>query len=406
MSDCAAEVKPLNPLHSRAFRRLWIGNAISWTGDQFYLVALPWLVLSLTGSSIALGAIEMLAAIPRALLMLFGGAISDRASPRRILILTASSRALLVAVVAVLLFLRKLALWELYFLAFGFGVADALSYPADSAFLLSIVEPEQLPPANSVSQSTLQITTLVAPGPAGLLIRAFGSASAFLLDAISFLALIVALIQLPDPPISRTETDRIGMMRSIAEGLRYVNSDVSLRSLMLVIAVLSFALAGPIAIGLAVIAKRDFGTASAFGFLMSSFAAGSLAGMVAAGFVPHRRRGRTLLLGSTVIGLCVISLGLPDRMMTLVPDLLLLGGTAAFLHLQLIAWFQQQVGRALIGRVMSVLMFASVGLTPLSMALTGFALKVSVQGTFVSAGAMVLLVTLLSASQRAVRAID
>ncbi|HUB58972.1 MAG TPA: MFS transporter, partial [Candidatus Micrarchaeia archaeon] len=295
-SSPATERKTQHPLRNRAFRLLWIGNTISWTGDQFYLVALPWLVLSLTGSSIVLGAIEMLAAIPRAVLMLVGGAVSDRVSPRRILMLTAFVRSLLVAAVAALLFLRDLRLWELYFLALGFGVADAFSYPAGSAFLPSIVEPAQLPAANSVSASTRQITTLAAPGPAGLFIRAFGNSWAFLLDAISFFGVIAALVRLPDPPIPSAGAPQSGVMRSIADGFRYVKADVSLRSLMLVIAVLNFALAGPVGIGLAVIAKHDFGTASAFGFLMSAFAAGSLAGMVGAGLVPQRRRGLTLLL--------------------------------------------------------------------------------------------------------------
>lgn len=404
--DPTAEKRTPHPLRNRAFRLLWIGNTISWTGDQFYLVALPWLVLSLTGSSIVLGTIEMLAAIPRAVLMLLGGAASDRISPRRILMLTAFARTLLVAAVAVLLFLKKLHIGELYFLALGFGVADAFSYPAGSAFLPSIVEPEQLPAANSVSQSTLQITTLATPGPAGLFIRAFGSAWAFLLDSMSFLAIIATLMRLPDPPAPSTPPAHKSMVRSIAEGLRYVNRDVPLRSLMLVIAVLNFAIAGPISVGLAVIAKHCFGTPSAFGFLMSAFAGGSLAGMICAGLIPQRHRGRTLLLASTVISFCVAPLGLLNRMTTLVPDLLLMGGTAGFLNIQLIAWFQQRVERALLGRVMSVLMFASVGLMPLSYAMTGVALRASFKGTFLGAAAMALVVTLLAASHRAVREID
>jgi MFS family permease len=398
--------KTQHPLRNRSFRSLWIGNTISWTGDQFYLVALPWLVLSLTGSSIVLGAISMLATIPRAFLMLVGGAVSDHVSPRRILMLTALGRTLLVGAVAALLFLHHLHLWELYFLALGFGAADAFSYPAGSALLPSLVEPEQLPAANSVSQSTLQITTLFAPGPAGLFIRAFGNAWAFLLDAISFLAILTALIRLPDPPVPSTRPPHRSMLQSIAEGLRYVKADVSLRSLMLVIAVLNLALVGPLSIGLAVIAKHDFGTPSAFGFLVSSAAAGSLIGMLCAGFVPHRRRGRTLLLASTVIGLCVAPLGVLTHIATLVPDLLLMSSAAAFLNIQLIAWFQQRIERALMGRVMSVLMFASVGLAPLSLAVTGGALKLSIPGTFFAAGAMVLVVTLLAASHRVVRAID
>jgi Transmembrane secretion effector len=404
-SSPATERKMQHPLRNRAFRLLWIGNTISWTGDQFYLLVLPWLVLSLTGSSIVLGAIEMLAAVPRAVLMLVGGAVSDRVSPRRILMLTAFARALLVGAVAALLFLRDLRLWELYFLALGFGVADAFSYPAGSAFLPSIVEPEQLPAANSVSASTRQITTLAVPGPAGLFIRAFGNAWAFLLDAISFFGIVAALVRLPDPPVSSSRAPK-GMMRSIADGLRHAKADVSLRSLLLVIAVLNFALAGPVGIGLAVIAKHQFGTASAFGFLMAAFAAGSLVGMLGAGFVPQRRRGLTLLLAGGVIGFCVAPIGFLGRMTTLLPDLVLMSCAAAFINIQLISWFQQRVERDMLGRVMSVVMFASMGLLPFSLAIAGVALKASITGTFLAAGAMVLLVTMLAASHRAVRAID
>lgn len=395
-----------HPLRNRAFRLLWLGNTLSWTGDQFYMVALPWLVLSLTGSSIVLGTISMLAAIPRAVLMLLGEAVSDRVSPRRILILAALVRSLLVTTVAALLFLGSLHLEVLYLLALGFGVADAFSYPAASAFLPFIVEPEQLPAANAVSQSTLQMTTLVAPGPAGLFIRSFGTPWAFLLDAISFLGIIAALFRLPDPPAPPATSSQRSMVGSIAEGLNYVKGDVALRSLMLVTAVLNFALAGPMAIGLAVIAKQRFGTASAFGFLISSLAAGSLAGMLCGTLASRRHRGHSLLLVSTIMGVCAAFLGSLTHTTALVCDLLLMGGFAAFLNIQLIAWLQQRVERALMGRVMSVLMFASVGLTPLSLAITGFALKASVSGTFISAGVMVLLVTLLAASHRAVRTID
>lgn len=175
---------------------------------------------------------------------------------------------------------------------------------------------------------------------------------------------------------------------------------------MLIIAVLNFALAGPMTVGLAVIAKQQFGTASIFGLLISSFAVGSLAGMLCAAKVRQRRRGLTLLLASAIVGFCVASLGFLDRISMLVPDLLLMSGTVAFLNIQIIAWLQQRVDRALMGRVMSVLMFASEGLTPLSLAIAGVTLKASISGTFFCAGAMVLLVTLLAASHRAVRAID
>lgn len=397
---------PKHPLRNRAFRLLWTGNAISWTGDQFYIVALPWLVLSLTASSITLASVSMLAAIPRAVLMFFGGALTDRISPRCILMFTATARMLLVTAVAALAFLHKLDLLQLYCLALGFGVADAFSYPAASALLPSLVEPEQLAAANSVSQATLQITTLALPGPVGVFIQVFGIAWAFLLDGISFLAIPILLARLPDPAMSVTPPLKRHMIGAISDGLYYVRADVALRSLMLVTAALNLSLAGPMSVGLAVIAKDRFGTPSAFGLLMSSFAAGSLVGMLCAGLVPHRRRGRTLLAASALVGFCVMPLGAIGHMPIFILNLVLIGGIAAFLNVQLIGWFQQRTAHEFMGRVMSVLMFASVGLMPVSLAIAGIALKASVPGMFFGSGAIVLVVTLLAAFQRAVRTID
>ena len=121
---------PQHPLRERNFRMLWAGSAISLLGDQFYLVALPWVVLTLTGSAVAVGTILMAVAIPRAVLMLIGGAVTDRISARRILMSTASARTLFVTAIGILLWLRVLQLWELYVLGFCFGVADAFSMPA------------------------------------------------------------------------------------------------------------------------------------------------------------------------------------------------------------------------------------------------------------------------------------
>ena len=403
-SVSASSVK--HPLRDPAFRLLWIGNAVSWTGDQFYLVALPWLVLLLTRSSIVLGTITMTAAIPRAGLMLLGGAVSDRTSPRRIMMLTAGARTVMVAAVSVLLWAHVLKVWQRYLLALCFGVADAFAGPAAQAYLPSLVQPEQLAAANSVTQSTVQVATLVAPAQVGLFIKAFGTAWAFFIDAVSFLFILGALWQLPDPPRAVGGSPRRSVGQSIFEGLRCVRSDVALTSLMLVIAVLNFAIAGPVSLGIAIVAKEKLGTAVAFGLLMSAVAAGALTGTLLAGLTKHRRRGRLLLLVSSVIGLSLGSPGLIARAPLLASVLFVMSATAAFLNVQLIAWFQQRVERAMMGRVMSVLMFASVGLMPFSLAASGVAMKWSLPGTFLVAGGMVLMVTLLEAMHRAVREID
>lgn len=251
VAPVAQSAAPEHPMRNRYFRLLWMGNLVSWLGDQFYLVALPWLILQLTGSALALGTVMMAAAIPRAALMLIGGVVTDRVSGRRIMIVTAWLRTLLVAALATLLWTSSMRLWNLYVLAFLFGAADAFYAPAAQTLLPSLLKPEQLPAANSVSQSTLQIATLVGPAPAALVVNALGSAWAFFIDAVSFLFIIGALWKLPDPAVSLPRVSRPSMWTSFREGARYVAADVALRSLLTVAAMINFCTVGPMSVGLA-----------------------------------------------------------------------------------------------------------------------------------------------------------
>jgi MFS family permease len=395
-----------HPVFNREFRYLWIGNTVSGCGDQFFLVALPWLILQLTGSGAVLGGIMMVEAIPRAALMLIGGAVTDRVSPRKIMILTAAARTLLVAALAALIWTHHVEVWQIYVLSFFFGVADAFAAPAAQTLLPSLVAPAQLPAANALSQGTQQIAMLALPAPAGIIIAAFGVASAFSIDAISFLFIIAALLMLRDPPRVESAVPHSNIAESILEGLRYVKNDVALRTLLLVASVLNFCITGPLSVGLAFLAKREFGSPAAFGLLVSSVAAGSLVGLLLAAARQQRKRGLLLLIVSVVIGICTASIGLLSQLWSLLPILFVMGASAGFLNVHLLAWFQQRVDRAMLGRVMSVLMFASLGLMPLSLAAAGIAVQWSLRGMFGGAGALVLLVSVIAALQPPVREID
>src|SRR5579864_4874550 len=118
-----------HPLRNAKYRLWLIGGTISFLGDQFYMVALPWLILQQTGSAVAMGTVMMAGSIPRALLMLMGGALSDRVSARRIMMTTATARTICLAVIGTLIWFRILQMWELYALAVIFGVADAFAAP-------------------------------------------------------------------------------------------------------------------------------------------------------------------------------------------------------------------------------------------------------------------------------------
>ena len=393
-----------HPLKNRNYR-LWLtGGTISFLGDQFYLVALPWLVLQQTGSAVAMGAIMMAGAIPRAVLMLMGGAVSDRMSARKIMMATATARTMCVTVIGLLVWLRVLQIWELYALAFAFGVADAFAAPAQSAYMPSLVQREQLVAASSVSQSTAQLTTIVGPVPAGFVIQALGVAWAFFLDAISFLFILGALWKLPDPP--KRPPTRKAMWHSIAEGIAYVVKDVPLRSLMLLSTMMNFCVSGPVTVGLAYFTKTRLGSPAAYGTLISSLAAGSLMGAVLAGLWKIRKRGMLILVVAVVLGLCLGSIALAERTWSVAGILLVMGAAAGLLNVHIGAWAMQRIDIAVRGRVSSVLMLAAFGMAPISLGVAGFLVAWNLKLMFVFAGGLMVIVAAGAAFQKPVRQIE
>jgi hypothetical protein len=121
-----SRVPLIQPLRERDFRLVFSGESISLLGDQFHFVALAWLTLQLTGSGVALGTVLMATAIPRAVFMLVGGAMSDRTSPRSLMLGSNALRTVVVAIVAALVLTGNAQLWQLYVLALIFGTVDGL----------------------------------------------------------------------------------------------------------------------------------------------------------------------------------------------------------------------------------------------------------------------------------------
>jgi MFS family permease len=392
-----------HPLRNSDYRLWLIGGTISLLGDQFYLVALPWLVLQQTGSAVAMGAIMMAGAIPRALLMLVGGAVSDRMSARKIMIAAAAARTICVTVIGVLVWLRILRTWELYALALAFGVADAFAVPAQTAYMPSLVKREQLVAASSISRSTAQMTTIVGPVPAGFVIKTLGVAWAFFVDAISFLFIIGALWKLPDPP--KSQTARKAMWHSIVEGIAYVGKDVPLRSLMLLATILNFCIAGPVSIGLAYLTKTRFGSPTVYGIVISAVAAGSLLGALLAGVWKIRQRGMMILLVSLALGVCLGSIGLLGKVWSIASVLLIMGAAAGMVNIHIGAWIMQRIDVAVRGRVASVLVLASFGITLISLAVAGFLVAWSLKLMFLLAGGLMVLAAAGASFQKQVREI-
>src|SRR5215469_2420286 len=133
-----------NVFSNRDFLLLFGGSSISAIGDTFTLVALPWLVLKLTHDPAAVGFVALLQALPRALFMFVGGAVVDRSSPRRILLISRAWNAAFVAALAILVVVGAIQMWEVYIISLGIGLSTAFVYPAGSAILPQLMEKDQL----------------------------------------------------------------------------------------------------------------------------------------------------------------------------------------------------------------------------------------------------------------------
>lgn len=366
----------LQPLATRDFRLLFSGETISLLGDQFHFVALAWLVLQLTGSGLAVGTVLMVAGIPRAVFILVGGAFADRASPRSVMLASNTLRAAFVAVLAVLVLSGRVELWQLYVLAALFGIVDAFFWPAMSTVVPMLVQERELPAANALMQGSQQLTGLIGPALAGLLVAAVGTGLAFGLDAASFAIAAGALVLIRGgrrPVAEAAEEPRPNVLATIRSGVAYAWRDPAVRSLLILSAALNFAINGPISVGLAWLADNRFdGGAAAFGIMLSAFGAGALVGALVAGSVGRvHQLGWLTLGGSAVMGLALGLIGFAPSVGVVMVLNVAIGLAVGLLNVRIIAWLQVRTPSEMIGRVMSLVMLGGLALTPLSLAAAG-----------------------------------
>lgn len=417
MAETSAALKPMHPLRVRDFRLLWAGESISLLGDQFYLIALPWLVLMLTDNPVILGTVVALAAVPRAVFMLVGGVLVDRFSPRGIMFASNLARMVLVAVLAVLVLTNSIQLWMLYVLALAFGTADAFYLPAQSTMVPAILHGDQLEAGNALTQGTAMLSVFLGPVIAGAIIAALagthaegelsfeGIGVAFALDALSFLASLLCLRLI--------RTDRHGVksednvLTSIKEGLSYVWNSTVLRIISILMIAMNFLIIGPYDIGIPVLAKNNLSEgAAAFGTLVSAFGGGALLGVILASVLPKPkpvRLGTTLMSVASLIGICMILLPFGTSTPVVALLSLSLGAINGYMNIHFMTWLQRRIPDYLMGRVMSLNMFASVGVVPVSSALAGFIINFNLPLLFVSSGILITALTVLFLTMRPIR---
>lgn len=382
-------------LRIRNYRLFAAGQLVSLTGTWMQRVAQDWLVLRLSDNSgVALGITTGLQFLPMLLFGLYGGVLADRYPKRRLLIIAQVVMGLLALLLGVLDITGVVSLWQVYLLAFGLGLASVVDTPTRQAFAVELVGKEDLPNAVSLNSATFNAGRVLGPAVAGLLINTMGTGPVFLVNAASFVAVLVGLLRIrPDELHTSKRVVRApGQLRA---GLHYVRGRPELLWPIVLVAIIgTFGL--NFQITTALVAKLVFHRgAGSYGLLGTALAFGSLIGALLAARrgVPRQR----LLLGAALaFGLLEIAVGLMPTYYSFLLLLIPTGIAVLTFTTAANATVQLASSGAMRGRVMALYVLVFLGGTPIGAPLIGWLAAAYgprwslIGGGLVSAGATLL----------------
>jgi MFS family permease len=378
----------------RDYRIFWFAQLASLTGTWMQSLAQSWLVLSLTGSAFQLGLINVCQFGPTLFLGLIGGVVADRIPKRRLLFVTQAVAAALVALLAVLVATDAVQLWQIYAVALALGVVNAFDMPARQAFVAELVGKDDLMNAVALNSALFNATRVIGPALAGLLLAQVGAAICFVLNAASYLPVLVGLALMRVAPRPADEDDATGRER-LRQGLAYVRGTPAvLLPLVLVGVVATFGMNFNVWVPL--LAKREFAIgAGGFGLLMSAMGVGSLAGALTLAFAGRRPRRGPMLAMAAAFGLFEGGLALAGAASAPVALAFPLMAGVGFAMSTTMALanttVQTTAPDALRGRVMSIYMTVFAGTAPLGALLAGATAKLLGTPLSVAAGGTTVL---------------
>jgi MFS family permease len=399
-------------LSVRDFFLLWIGQSTSLLGDQINGIAGAWLVLKLTGDPLALGTVMALGGIPRAIFAVIGGAITDRISPRKVMLISDLIRLGISALLAVQVFTGTLDIWMIYVYSFVSGVVSGVFAPASMSIAPHILPGADLQAGNSLMQGSIQLIGFIGPAMAGGLIALIpdeniGVGLAIAIDAATFLVSVVTLwlMKSGGQALTNPQTvEKSGVLRSVAEGISYMFKDPALRLMFILVAVANLAFGGPIIVGIPFLADTRFPEgAAAYGLIISGYAGGNLLGIILSGVLPKPSQKWLKILMVVMFalfGVGMAALAWIDITWLAMADLFVLGVLNGYISILLITGLQRNTPKEMMGRLMSMVLLANMGLMPLSQVIAGIVLRWNVLALFLSAGGLLLICTVYIALPR------
>ena len=383
-------VNLFSPLRHRDFRLLWAGMTVSLLGDGIFLVAIAWESYVLWNAPAALSIVGIGMTVPMILFLLPGGVVTDRLDRRRVMLCADAVRAAAVGALTALALAGALRFWELVALVAVYGVGTAFFTPAFDAIVPDLVLGRDLAAANSLDQFVRPIALrLAGPALGGGLVAA-GAGVAFLVDAVSFGASALAILAMR--PLGRPrEGGAESGFAALVAGLRFVRRRVWLWGTLLSAALAYLAFLGPTEVLLPYVVKNDLhGSARALGLVFAAGGVGAVGAALAMGQRGHPRRDVTFIyVVWTLATLAVAGYGFASATWQLGLACLLFNALEAAGTIVWATLKQRHVPASMLGRVSSLDWLISIGLLPLSFALTApVAAALGARATLVGAAAI------------------
>ena len=353
----------------RNYRILFPANTISNIGSWAQRVAQDWLILELTHSGTYLGIVTAIQFTPVLFFSLHGGALADRFNKRKLLMGTNALGAFSALALGTLVMTHHIKLWHVFALAAVLGISTAVDAPVRQAFASEIVGHDDLPNAVSLNSANFNAGRLVGPAISGLLIAAFGTGPSFIVNGVSYLFAIGALIAMREDEFF--QSDRPKTMTNVREGLRYALARPDIYVVMLMVFFLgTFGL--NFQIFNALMATKEFGKGPAsYGLLGTFVAIGSFSGAIASARLERFRKTRFVILAGGAFAIAIIVLSFMPNYTAYAIFLPICGVTALTTMITANSIVQVNSDPAIRGRVMGIYLLIFMGGTPLGSPLIG-----------------------------------
>ena len=358
-------------LRHRNFRLFWSGQVISLIGTWMQSIAQGYLVYHLTGSAALLGLVTTLGSLPVLLFTVFGGVLADRLPKQKVIIGTQAASALLALILGLLVATGVVQVWHVMVLATALGLVNALDVPTRQAFVVELVGRRDLLNAIALNSSVFNGARIVGPAVAGLLIAHTGLAMPFILNGLSYGAVIAGLLAMRLPPFERQQNPEPALRR-LGEGLRYARRDGPISTILLVLGIAGVLAFNYPALMPAFAAEELHQGAQGLGLLYSALGVGAITGALTLASFGHRLpRAQLFWLGAVLFCALQIVFSFTRTLPLAMATLAVMGLCMILFLADANTLVQSIVPDALRGRVMGVYTLVFQGSTPFGSLLAG-----------------------------------